>query len=126
MTEVTGEFEEGDVVALVDPEGRRVRPRPDQLHARPISTRIKGLETEQIAAALGHCPYDEVIHRDNMTLTSQQATRGSGAGAVPAGDDAWIAHDVADDREASAAARARTRRRFSPGRSAILLEPCIA
>ena len=31
--------------------------------------RIKGLKTEQIAAALGHCPYDEVIHRDNMALT---------------------------------------------------------
>ena len=28
--------------------------------------KIKGLRTGQIAAALGHCPYDEVIHRDNM------------------------------------------------------------
>ena len=33
--------------------------------------RIKGLKTEQIAAALGHCPYDEVIHRDNMALTRE-------------------------------------------------------
>ena len=31
--------------------------------------KIKGLKTEKIAAALGHCPYDEVIHRDNMALT---------------------------------------------------------
>jgi hypothetical protein len=28
--------------------------------------RIKGLKTDQIAAALGHCPYVEVIHRDNL------------------------------------------------------------
>ena len=31
--------------------------------------KIKGLKTENIAAALGHRPYDEVIHRDNMALT---------------------------------------------------------
>jgi glutamate 5-kinase len=32
--------------------------------------KIKGLKTDAIAAALGHCPYDEVIHRDNMALTN--------------------------------------------------------
>ena len=31
--------------------------------------RIKGLRTGQIAATLGHCPYDEVVHRDNMVIT---------------------------------------------------------
>ena len=31
--------------------------------------RIKGMKTEAIAAALGHCPYQEVIHRDNMAVT---------------------------------------------------------
>ena len=31
--------------------------------------RIKGLKTSAIAEALGHCPYDEVIHRDHMTVT---------------------------------------------------------
>ena len=31
--------------------------------------RIMGLKTDQIAPALGHCPYDEVIHRDNLTTT---------------------------------------------------------
>ena len=33
--------------------------------------KIKGLRTGQIAAALGHCPYDEVIHRDNMVITAR-------------------------------------------------------
>ena len=29
---------------------------------------IKGLKTSRIAAALGEKPYDEVVHRNNMTL----------------------------------------------------------
>ena len=33
--------------------------------------KIKGLRTGQIAAALGHCPYDEVVHRDNMVVTGE-------------------------------------------------------
>ena len=32
--------------------------------------RIKGLKTGEIAAALGHCPYEEVIHRNNLLVTS--------------------------------------------------------
>jgi glutamate 5-kinase len=32
--------------------------------------RIRGLRTGEIAEALGHCPYDEVIHPDNMVVTS--------------------------------------------------------
>ncbi|MDZ7620606.1 MAG: glutamate 5-kinase, partial [Patescibacteria group bacterium] len=33
--------------------------------------RIKGLHTQHIADTLGHRPYDEVIHRDNMVITRQ-------------------------------------------------------
>jgi glutamate 5-kinase len=32
--------------------------------------RIKGLKTDAIAATLGHCPYEEVIHRDNIAVTT--------------------------------------------------------
>jgi len=32
--------------------------------------RIRGLKSVEIAEALGHCPYDEVIHRDNMVVTA--------------------------------------------------------
>jgi len=32
--------------------------------------RIRGLKTAEIAQALGHCPYDEVVHRDNLMVTS--------------------------------------------------------
>jgi hypothetical protein len=34
--------------------------------------RIKGQKTEQIAAILGARGYDEVIHRDNMTVTTRR------------------------------------------------------
>ena len=33
--------------------------------------KIKGLKSDAIAAALSHCPYQEVIHRDNMALTGK-------------------------------------------------------
>ncbi|MGW8256024.1 MAG: hypothetical protein ACWGMZ_00910, partial [Thermoguttaceae bacterium] len=32
--------------------------------------RIKGLKTDQIAEALGCRPYDEIVHRDNMVVTT--------------------------------------------------------
>ena len=55
------------------------RPDPDDprrsLYSAEDVERIKRLKTEQIAAALGHCPYDEVIHRDNMAVTSNAESR---------------------------------------------------
>ena len=55
------------------PKGRRGGARgPDGVEfARGLTNysadeirRIKGLKTSQIAEVLGHCPYDEIIHRD--------------------------------------------------------------
>jgi glutamate 5-kinase len=84
ITDVAGDFQTGDVVALVDPQGSEFA---RGLTNYPLAdlARIKGLRTEQIAAALGHRPYVEVIHRDNMTLTSQHADRGGSqaGGAQP-------------------------------------------
>jgi glutamate 5-kinase len=34
-------------------------------------SRIAGLRTERIAAVLGYCPYDEVIHRDNLAVVAR-------------------------------------------------------
>ena len=33
--------------------------------------RIAGLKTEQIAGVLGYCPYEEVMHRDNLAVISR-------------------------------------------------------
>ena len=37
--------------------------------------RIKGLKSRQIAEILGQCPYEEVIHRDNMVVLSNADCR---------------------------------------------------
>ena len=80
ITGAAGEFQIGDVVALVDPAGSEFA-RGLTNYATADVARIKGLRTEQIAAALGHCPYVEVIHRDNMALTSQEPSRGAATSA---------------------------------------------
>jgi glutamate 5-kinase len=64
-----GDFTKGDVVALRDPEDREFARGLTNYSAEDIH-RIKGLKTNQIAQVLGHCPYDEIIHRDNMVVTS--------------------------------------------------------
>lgn len=64
-----GRFNKGDVVALRDRDGVEFARGLTNYGCDDIR-RIKGLKTDQIAAALGHCPYDEVIHRDNMAVTA--------------------------------------------------------
>jgi glutamate 5-kinase len=64
---VEGEFVKGDIVALRGPDGTEFA-RGLTNYASGEIARIQGLKTDQIAAALGHCPYDEVIHRNNLTV----------------------------------------------------------
>jgi glutamate 5-kinase len=63
-----GDFATGDVVALAAADGREFA---RGLVNYPVADlkRIAGLKTERIAAELGYCPYDEVIHRDNLAIT---------------------------------------------------------
>jgi glutamate 5-kinase len=68
VVEVEGGFSKGDVVALEDPDGTEFA-RGLTNYAADDIRRIKGLKTGRIASTLGHCPYDEVIHRDNMVVT---------------------------------------------------------
>jgi glutamate 5-kinase len=67
---VEGRFGKGDVVALGDQGGVEFARGLSNYSADEIR-QIKGLKTHQIAATLGYCPYDEVIHRDNMVVTSR-------------------------------------------------------
>jgi glutamate 5-kinase len=69
VVEVEGDFDKGDVVALRDRRGEEFARGLTNYNADEVR-RIKGLRTNQIAATLGYCPYDEVIHRDNMVVTS--------------------------------------------------------
>ena len=68
ITEVKGSFEKGAVVAVVDSAGREVARGLTNYSSQQVE-RIKGLKTRQIAQVLGDKPYDEVIHRNNMSLT---------------------------------------------------------
>jgi glutamate 5-kinase len=71
VVNAAGNFKKGDVVSIVDAIGAEFA-RGLTNYALDDLLKIKGLKTEQIAAALGKCPYDEVIHRDNMVVTKER------------------------------------------------------
>jgi glutamate 5-kinase len=65
IVDLQGTFRKGDVVSLCDRSGAEFARGLTNYSADEVQ-QIKGLKTDQIAAALGHCPYEEVIHRDNL------------------------------------------------------------
>jgi glutamate 5-kinase len=67
IAHVEGSFAKGDVVALCDEAGRELARGLSNYSAADLG-RIKGLSTERFAEILGHCPYQEVVHRDHLTL----------------------------------------------------------
>jgi len=70
---VEGEFDRGDAVMLVGPDGAEVARGLVNYGAEEIR-RIAGLATWEIAARLGYKFYDEVVHRDDLVvLLSAQA-----------------------------------------------------
>ncbi len=64
---VEGRFSQGATVAIVGPDGAEIARGLSNYGSDQID-RIKGLRTSQIVRALGDRPYDEVVHRNNMTL----------------------------------------------------------
>lgn len=70
VVEAEGTFRKGDVVSVRDRSGAEFA-RGLSNYAAADVLRIKGCKSDQIAAALGQRPYDEVIHRDNMALTGK-------------------------------------------------------
>ncbi len=69
IAQVSGTFFKGDVVSLRDGQGRELARGLTNYSAEEIA-RIKGLKSDAIAETLGHRPYDEVIHRDNLVVTT--------------------------------------------------------
>ena len=67
ITEVQGEFESGALVGLKTSGGIEIA-RGLVNYSSDEIRRIQGRRSDQIAAALGHVPYGEVIHRDNLAL----------------------------------------------------------
>ena len=67
VTEVQGEFESGALVGLKSQDGTEIA-RGLANYSSDEIRRIQGRRSDQIAAALGHVPFGEVIHRDNLAL----------------------------------------------------------
>ncbi len=67
IVEVTGQFHKGDLVTVCDQQGREIARGLSNYHADEVQ-RIRGLRSDRIAQVLGHRPYDEVIHRDNLAV----------------------------------------------------------
>lgn len=68
VLEVEGKFRKGATVAVVDSAGREVARGLTNYDAEQVA-KIRGLRTGQIAQVLGDKPYDEIIHRNNMTVS---------------------------------------------------------
>jgi glutamate 5-kinase len=64
---VTGEFERGEVVAVVDPSGREVA-RGLTNYSASEARRIAGKSSSAIEAELGYMDEPELIHRDNLVV----------------------------------------------------------
>jgi glutamate 5-kinase len=69
ILKVSGHFGKGDVVALCEADQKEFA-RGTTNYGSDDVRRIRGLKTGEIADALGHCPYHEVIHRDNLAVTT--------------------------------------------------------
>ncbi len=67
VTEVSGDFEQGEVVALVGPDGREFARGLANYPARDVRL-VRGRRTDAIADVLGSLPYKEVVHRDNLVV----------------------------------------------------------
>ena len=69
---VVGRFVGGDVVDVKDGGGRVIARGLVSYSSKDLE-RIRGRRTSEIAGILGSCPYEEVIHRDNMVVLLQPA-----------------------------------------------------
>jgi glutamate 5-kinase len=67
ITKCEGEFRKGDLVSLCDEQGSVIA-RGLSNYSSDDMSRIIGLKSSKIAQVLGKCPYQEVIHRDNLAV----------------------------------------------------------
>ena len=71
IRDVSGKFEKGDVVSIIAPDGREIARGLTNYSATEVR-QIRGCRSPRIAEILGQRPYEEVVHRDNMAITSAQ------------------------------------------------------
>lgn len=64
---VSGQFRQGEVVSVVDSADTEIARGLVNYDADDVR-KIRRCRTSEIEARLGHCGFDEVIHRDNLVL----------------------------------------------------------
>jgi len=69
----SGTFAKGDAVALCAASGHEIARGLSNYSSAEIE-KIHGLKTAQIAKLLGHYPYVEVIHRDNLVVSGESGS----------------------------------------------------
>lgn len=68
ITQVNGAFQRGSVVSLLDQDGQEIGRGLCNYPSTEVE-KILGQQSDQITEILGHMPYDNVVHRDNLVLT---------------------------------------------------------
>jgi glutamate 5-kinase len=67
ITNVAGKFARGAVVRLVSPDGQAIAHGVSNYSSDEL-LKIKGHKSSDIASIIGHKPFDEAVHRDNLVL----------------------------------------------------------
>ena len=67
IREVSGDFASGDLVEILDLEGRRIAQGLSEYSSAEIRL-LKGLQTGKIRELLGNAAPGEVVHRDNLVV----------------------------------------------------------
>jgi glutamate 5-kinase len=70
VAQVEGAFHKGDVVSIRTSQGAEIARGLTNYNSEELA-KIQGHHTEEIAAILGGCPYEAVVHRDNLVLTGE-------------------------------------------------------
>ncbi|MEQ1825157.1 MAG: glutamate 5-kinase [Pirellula sp.] len=64
---VDGDFGKGDIVSVVNAASVEIARGLINYNAKEVN-QIRGCRSDRIEQILGQCPYEEVIHRDNLAL----------------------------------------------------------
>ena len=67
VKEVVGDFGKGDIVSIVDLQSHEIARGLINYSANQVK-QIRGCRSDRIEQILGQCPYEEVIHRDNLAV----------------------------------------------------------
>lgn len=81
VTGVEGFFEAGNVVCMVSPGGQEIARGISNYTSDEVEL-IKGKKSREIKEILGYHDYDEIVHRDNLTIVANNSTNSEEVGGI--------------------------------------------